>query len=85
MNWIKLAMEALAGEYIRGKLLDLARMRLDDVGYNYVNKKSRSKTFVSENDIEEDKVVRRQKLTKDNETKKDTKLCEDIHLKPSTK
>ena len=43
----------------KGKLLDLARKKLDDDGYNYVKKRSRSKTFGSEQGIEEDKVEKK--------------------------
>ena len=62
----------------KGKLLDLARKKLDDDGYNYVKKRSRSKTFGSEQGIEEDKVEKRQKLTEEMRQRKVSELCEDI-------
>ena len=62
----------------KGKLLDLARKKLVDDGYNYVKKRSRSKTLGSEQGIEEDKVEKKQKLTEEMRQRKVSEFCEDI-------
>lgn len=62
----------------KGKLLDLARKKLDDDGYNYVKRRSRSKTFGSEKGIVEDKVEKRQKLTEEMRQRKVSEISEDI-------
>ena len=62
----------------KGKHIDLARKQLDNEGNNYAKKRSRSKTFGSEIDKQEDKVEKRQKLTEQMRQKRASELCEDI-------
>ena len=64
----------------KGKLLELAREKVNSEGYNYAKKKrSRSKQFGTGKDLEaEDGPAKRQKMTDEIRQKKVSELCEDI-------
>ncbi|CAB4001247.1 nuclear localization sequence-binding -like [Paramuricea clavata] len=62
----------------KGKLLDLARKKVDSDGYTYVKKRSRSTRFGAESGRKENKGGKRQKLTDGLRQKRIAELCEDI-------
>ena len=62
----------------KGKLLDLARKKVDSDGYTYVKKRSCSTRFGAESGCKENKVEKREKLTDGLRQKRIAELCKDI-------
>lgn len=62
----------------KGKLLDLARKKVDSDGYTYVKKRSRSTRFGAESGRKENKVEKREKLTDGLRQKRIAEFCENI-------